>query len=374
MLEVQPYHIGRARIVYSFDRKLYDRATRARRCQPLGLGGCFGGAAHAALVSGFNGQIASLFPGAAQVLQSDLGLTYGSQPKATGTTPPVTTLSGSLSATPVPIWFKCTTAGAIGSGALFSAYVDGVGTTPFATGISPLAGSPVALSGPCSGLSIAWAAGSAALDNIWKATGSGLADQTVNGKNAAQATAAKQPIVTIGINGRVGLLFDGVDDTLDAASLTLPAPGTTPTFHWAVWRKVSEPGGSSVHFGDMGLIAHALFCPSGGTSFQTWNGIYGPLSSLTMGQWMRTEAIFTNSTSDYLKSGSLSAVTGVNALNSASPGGYQIGNSNNSVGRYSNMELLAHVITPYLPSPTQLSAASAKINLSTGYGPGAIAV
>lgn len=183
--------------------------------------GRFGGA------PGFSGNFASLFTslglGPLQVWQTDLGMVYGPATLAQGTSVVAGTLSGTLTGPNVPLLFTCTNAAAIGSGALFSLSVDG-GSTQIMTGINPAAGVPVALTGAASGLSHAWAAGSAALDNTWTATGTSLVDQSGNGKTESQASAPLQPIVTPGFgSGKVGWLYDGSND-FTAALLNLPAP------------------------------------------------------------------------------------------------------------------------------------------------------
>jgi len=313
----------------------------------------------------FNGNFASLFPGAYQVIQSDLGLTYGGQTLASGTTPPVGSLTGALTTPPVPLWFKCTNAAPIG-GAVFNAYADGLGVTPFMTGIVPTAGVPVALTGPCTGLSHAWAAGTAALDNVWKATSAAQADQSGNGKHASQAVPASQPVITAGLNGKVGLLFDGVNDYIQSTVGTL---FTTSYLILVVGRITGAAVGSNaIVSGSPGNYAGTIYQDTAGTFSQYASGLGNSVAffNTTNQRWA---AKFTNSAADSLRIGSLATVTGVSAGGAASAT-RTIGASGDP-GQYAKFEMFSVI---YLPTATDYSAFDAALNSAGGYGSGAIAI
>jgi len=318
--------------------------------------------------AGFNGQFASLFPGAYQVLQSDLGLTYGGTPLATGTTPPVGTLSGSLATVPVPLWFKCTTAGPIGGAARFAAYADGLGVTPFQTNIAPAAGVPVALAAPCVGLSHAWAAGTAALDNVWKATCAGWADQTANGLNASNVVPATQPVITIGLNGKPGLLFDGINDVLRHAMI---ASGTNPLQMIVIGRLLNNASANQCFIGDAFDGTGAILClGSGGNVIRMFNGVHAnPVTPASLLVPIRISATFTGSIADEMRAGSVSATgTSAGALHSIQQPG--IG-TDEAFSLYANAEIFCVIRTPPVAS---LAAFDSALNSAAGYGPGAIAV
>lgn len=268
------------------------------------------------LIVAFNGNFASLFPGAYQSLQADLGLTYGGVPLANAgnTATTVLSLTGALPTVPVPIWARATNSLAIGAGATFSIYYDGTGTTPAMIGVNPAVGVPVALTGAATGLSVAWAAGTSVNGNTWKATCAALADQTPNAKNMSQAIAAKQPVVGLDASNNLELQFDGVDDELNGL-LTLPAPGTTP---WAMFGVVRH---------DTWAASDVLISPSVGTGLYS-NGVT-PQVTLFNGSgaannggaplmaWVDYEAMLQNTAADSLKLGVTTTVgiTFGNAIN-----------------------------------------------------------
>jgi len=306
----------------------------------------------------FNGSFASLFPGAYQVLQSDRGLTYGGTPLAAAgnTSTTVLTLTGTLATAPVPIRVKATNTAAVGS-ATFDISLDG-GASFSSIGTPPTAGVPAPLTGAATGLSLTWSAGNSVINDTWNATAAASADQSGNAKDFTQANPAKQMVVTVGLNGKAALLWDGVDDVYNSA-LTMPA---NPVFDWKVWRKVTEPSGISLHCGGIAGLSHVLNCPGVATTLSTFASGGGNTVNITLNQWMRTEAYFSNSASDYTKAGSGAPVSGTNAGAAATTAGYQIGNCVNVAGRFSNMELLIHALMPYLPSAGQLAAANAAVS------------
>ncbi len=319
------------------------------------------------LSNSFNGNFATLFPGAFQVVQTDRGLTYGATPLATAgnTSTTVLTLSGTITGPYIPVLAKATNTLAIGAGATFNIYYDGVGTLPAMSGVTPTAGTPVALTGAGAGLFIAWAAGTSVTNDTWNATAAGLADQTLNGKNATQATATKQPILTIGVNGKPELLHDGVDDELDSSVGSLIGGAVPYQIIIVARRLVNTPsrayvGGAS----NTGVV----YCQVG-SDVTMFSGSTGPSTPYSSAVQTRISATFTGSTSDSLKVGALAPVSGVSA-------GAQVTASRTigtNVAMFGNMALLAVIYTPPI-SAGQLAAFDAALNSPAGYGVGAIAV
>lgn len=274
---------------------------------------------------------ASLFASPYQSVQTDLGLTYGSILLATGTTPPVITLSGSLITVPVPITVNCTLLGARGTWTGTYSFDGGLTTTPFTSSAT------IPLTGAGSGLTLNIATGTAAVDNVWRATCSGLADQTTNGFNYSQAAASLQPIITVGLNGRPGLLFDGVDDFFQSSFTS-----QSTMMAYLIVRQVGY-----------GSFKYIVDGSSGNTMsiFQSnlGSGIIGCASAtvltggqLTIGSFGRIAVSF-NGASSSIKVGNTALTNGTSGVNASGTTRY-LGKT--AGGAPSNIELLALIYAP----------------------------
>lgn len=283
----------------------------------------------------FNGNFASLFPGAFQVVQTDLGLTYGGTPLATAgnTSTTVLTLTGTLPTVPVPILIKSTNSLDIDAGAQFSISYD-QGSTFAMTGVTPSAGVPVALTGSATGLSIAWAAGTSVTNDTWNATSSGWADQSGNGNNYAQANAAKQPLIILGLGGKPALSWDGVDDSF-VSSLSLPAPGTTPHSVFAVFRQNNWTTNTWL-FGNSASGTSIFKASASPLIFGRLNGSGPSNGGAVLGSWVEMELFRSNSASDTYK---LGATTTTGSAGNFTTTGSQIGSDSGAA--FGTLDLLA---------------------------------
>lgn len=293
-------------------------------------------------LTGFNGRWKTFFPGAYQIVQSNLGLTYGGTLLDGGGAGPVLTFTGALTGSPVPIWVKCTLGGARGTWT-YNIYYDGLGTTVAMSGTSTASAIP--LTGAGTGASLNIAAGTAALNNIWKATSAGLADQSGNGHNYSQAAAGKQPIITIGLNGKPGLLFDGIDDELKSTGPTLPAPGTTPYYQFAVFRQITWATNHFI-FSDTGLQAKVFQAVSTPLIFSRTLNTGPSNAGAAINAWVELEIARANSASDTFKLGSTTAT----ASQGNTGGGATMCIASTGGANYANVELLALAYTPVLPN------------------------
>lgn len=300
-------------------------------------GGSSGPPAPPAPPSGF----AAAFPAAYQVLQFEFGLLYGSVPKATAgnTSTTIPSLSGVIAGVPVPIWIVATNSASIGSGATFAIYYDG-GVTPAMAGVTPTAGVPVALTGAGLGMSVTFTMGTSVNTNSWRATCAGITDQSDNNKDSVQATIAKQPVVTVGVNGKPGLLFDGADDTLLSA-LALPVPGTTPWCGGIVMRRPTTTAGNTRLVASSTDDGAVLFTAA--TSMRLYNsGTLGPTATgLPTNTWGAVDFLFSNSASDNIQTGSGTRVSGAGAGNAATNNHALSGSA-----APANIEVLAAVYAP----------------------------
>lgn len=159
------------------------------------------------------------------------------------------------------------------------------------------------------------------------------ADQSGAGKHATQGTGTAQPALqSAALNGRNTMLFDGSNDCLNFATLDLPAPGTTPTWFFMVFRVTTWGSAKSIYGGGTTTAMRVNFQTSSpnirainttGSSFNT---------GAPAGTWVRLENLFNNATTDYLKLGSTS-VTGVNTGNTdAASGAFTLGSHINPTG------------------------------------------
>jgi len=306
---------------------------------------------------GFNGSFTSVISGSFQLVQFDIGLTYGGTLLASGTTPPVITLTGSIAGTPVPIRVECTLLGALG---VWTGRVSFDGGSTFPQAFTSAATVP--LTGAGSGLTLNIAAGSAAVDNVWLATCAGVADQSGNAKHYSNVTANQQPVITVGLNGKPGLLWDGANDSLTSA-LVLPQSSVTPFVMFCVVK--------SVTWGNLRpILSHAgggytLYQRGVSPALQASGSGFGSSSSaLAVGTFGAVDLGFTNSASDYIRAGSGAPVTGTSAGTLAATG--QVIGSDVGFG-FPNTELLMLGYAP-LQSMTAWRAA-----VTTMYG-GTVAV
>lgn len=311
-----------------------------------------GGGNWPAGAAAFNGSWASLFPGAYQVVQADLGLTYGATPFATAgnTSTTVLTLSGALATTPVPILFKATNTLAIGAGATFNVYYDGLGVTPAMTAVTPSIGVPVALTGAATGLSSTWAAGASVTNDTWSATCAALADQTANGNNYSQATASKQSIIGLDASGNLELVFARTRSCSFTSALAIAAPGTAKFSVWSVWRQDTW---------NTNDVPFAFSAGSGVTQqgvtpqIGVFNGAASPSNGgAVLGSWIETEIEMQNTAADSVKLG-LTTVTGV--VGNLAVAGAQIATL--AGGRFADMRLRALVYAPGTPNWAAIRAA-----------------
>lgn len=155
-------------------------------------------------------------------LRADMGVTLGGTLRATGTSPPAWTISGTPAVQVQPHFEIDSVAGGTGLGqATYKWSMDG-GATYTATGVVTAAG-PTALG--ATGLSVAMAAGPYNIDNKYDGTVSAWADQSGNANHAAQATASRQPIFEVaGLNNKPAINPRGAAAVrLEVPSLSLGA-------------------------------------------------------------------------------------------------------------------------------------------------------
>jgi hypothetical protein len=139
-------------------------------------------------------------------LRADMGITLGGTLLASGTTPPVVTITGTPTSQ-VGLHVEIdSVAGGTGLGQATFKWSTNNGTSYVATGVATAASVVLGTTG----VTAQFAAGPYNIDNKWDATVSAWADQSGNGNHATQATAAQQPVFSLaGYGGHPGLHYGG---------------------------------------------------------------------------------------------------------------------------------------------------------------------
>lgn len=328
---------------------------RSFACLGLGVGIGIGmGLGAGGNVPGSDGNFAPLFTGVMQALSTSRGMSYGSTLLASGTTPPVLTFTGTISGAYVPVRVECTLLGALG---VWTGRVSYDGGSTFPQTFTSAA--TVACTGAGAGLTLNIAAGAAVVDNAWKATCSQVDDYSGAALHAVQATAGRQPVVTIGANAKAGVAFDGVDDFLNSSTFPAQAaPGTTPLFIWIVYRMISTPSANAYVVIGQGGSSALLVQASSNAALQL-NNVLVNARTVANGAWNRCEAFFNNAVTDYQKVGAGLPATGTSAGNNATAAGRSIGGFGTAAN--ANMELLDLIYLNNAPTTPQLAAASAAV-------------
>lgn len=195
-------------------------------------------------------------------------------------------------------------------------------------------------------------------------TVSAWADVSGNAKDFSQATPGAQPTFNAaGVNGKPTVTFDGVNDMIQSA-LDLPAPGTTPTFIWMLFRIISVGAANAYVLGDTTGLGVSTYIPIATKNLAQYNGATANVNSAGNGSaWGRSEAYFTNTTSDYVKFGA-TTVTGQNSLNN-DPASLRRMGALTTATNLSNIEVAVCLHFSGLPTVTERLALTAA---ATAYG------
>lgn len=196
---------------------------------------------------------------------------------------------------------------------------------------------------------------------------SAWADQSGNGKHYTQAVGAAQPsysAIDATLNNRPSLTFDGVTQSL-TSSLTLPAPGTTPTFIWLVLKQivwgnfrpiVGNANDGAPRFRMKPLTATPSLTQSNAADVN-------PNTALAVGVWGRGELAYQNTVADWLKL-IATKVSGGSAGNSAGDGVVTISGS----GFANNCGIAEVFYASAIPTVPQLAALDAYCTSLYGAG------
>lgn len=192
----------------------------------------------------------------------------------------------------------------------------------------------------------------------------------VGSNNYSQGTGANQPLwLPTGGPGSKGAVH--LDDTarfLDS-SLTLPAPGTTPTLIYVVIKQVSYTVNRRVVM-NSGDLSHLIYCSDTTPKLRGFNaGASAATTGATIGSWARVAVYFENSTSDFIQVGATAKSSG-SALGNNTSADRRIGGDTAASPDIMYAEVL-------YAAPASAAAADADIAaldayLDTYYGAGAV--
>lgn len=283
--------------------------------------------------------------------QSDFGVATGGTPLASGTTPPAVTVSGVPAGMALRIEIQTT--GARGT-ATFRYSVQNTGTGAVSwieqNVVTAATYSPI---GALSGATFTFPNSTYTNDNVYEGTCSTWTD-VKNSVGATQATAANQPRILSDVAGRLSLSFDGSNDVLNDTTLDLPAPSTTNTFVWGVFRQRAWSAGLGP-FAAAQTVGQMSFSQiTASPDLNLTLGINGPVNAgAVLNTLVRYEGLWSNSTSDYIKLAA-TTVSGTNVGNTNPAAGYLLGGRTTTAS--SSFDLLAHGVFQGKPSAAELTA------------------
>ncbi len=194
-------------------------------------------------------------------------------------------------------------------------------------------------------------------------------DASGNGFDLTQAVALSQPTwgAATGPNGQPAVLFDGVDDRLFNVLLDLPAPATTPTFYWGVYRQVTWTLNDRFYGAGAGnngmVLRQSAVTP---TVEQADNITANGNGAFTVNTYFRVEVLFNNAVTDYIKVGS-TATTGTSAGNIDPLATFSMGSDGPGVF-FGNIQVCELWIFNTLPTTAQLAALDAYAAARYGAG------
>ena len=195
-------------------------------------------------------------------------------------------------------------------------------------------------------------------------------DLSGNNRHFTQGTAANQPLfVSNAINSLPAVRGDGSNDVL-STTFARVAPGTQPFYIWLIMKQISWTSGKTI-IGDYttpdGFIVDQVSPTPNIRQYNTTGA--NSNSGAIIGSYFRIEMQYTNSTSDYIKCGSVN-VTGSNAGNDPGGGTMQIFKGGINSGTHGNVEIAE--IFLFLGTPTSDQRADLDTYCTARYGAGLV--
>lgn len=143
------------------------------------------------------------------------------------------------------------------------------------------------------------------------------------------------------VNGFKSILFDSGSSNVMSSALTLPAPGTTPTYVCLIFKPLTWANNNGIIGQNSTTGAHVIYQNGSSPATVAFNATNSLANNgAALGSWVMLEAQYTDTIQDYLKIGSGAPVSGINTGNNASVSARLIGKSL-STGACGNFEILA---------------------------------
>lgn len=206
-------------------------------------------------------------------------------------------------------------------------------------------------------------------------TGTGVAAWANQGPtgatgDATQGTGASQPSLrSAALNGKSTILFDGADDFFVFASLNLPDPDVTATWFWLVFRQVTWTVADSVFGGNATTFMRLFQSASGSPNLQMNSGVGGAQNAgAAVNTWVRGEALFNNSASDYLKLGSTTGAAAATGGNDPGAGLFTLAAHTTTGTGAANIEVAAFAAWAGKPTAGEISELDAWVTAYYGAG------
>lgn len=172
-----------------------------------------------------------------------------------------------------------------------------------------------------SGIPMAWIVDMAQPGTLVSGKVHTVPDQSGNGRDFNALGADLTYSATGGPNSQPYCQSNGTNNYLKNAVYALPAPGTTPVFHYGIYRVDAWVANGAFHCGNIGTV---LTITGSGTTpkYKAFNGTNSSDLSISIGSWLRVYCQFNNSASvDRLRIGSADTSTGTSFGNTAPTAG-----------------------------------------------------
>ncbi len=180
-------------------------------------------------------------------------------------------------------------------------------------------------------------------------------DQSGNGNDFTQSSAGFIPTTGgVTLNGRPSVTFDGSNDFLGNATMDIPAPGTTPSWIFSVWRLNTWAVGKNIYAGGS-TTCMRLLCNGSTPQMQKTNVTASGLISPTLANWQCAEDYYSNSAADYLRIGALATTPAGSGNTDPAAGGFRIGSSNGAGAGAPAMDMVFIGRLPRLPTGTEIT-------------------